>query len=161
MTAKEKVAQRKLSMLQLAEELGNVSRACKIMGYSRSQFYEIKRAFQTGGLEALLDRPPIPVTTPNKVAEEIEAKVIELSVEHPAWGQMRVREKLRRPYPCFSIYPFSLNQSIVFSIVVLTGVSGKPNSVTALELSKCSPIFPRRTWDTETTGGFLVMRDWT
>ena len=94
MTAKEKVAQRKLSMLQLAEELGNVSRACKIMGYSRSQFYEIKRAFQTGGLEALLDRPPIPVSVPHKVAEEIEAKVIDLSVEHPAWGQMRVRDEM-------------------------------------------------------------------
>ncbi|NPV54701.1 MAG: IS481 family transposase [Firmicutes bacterium] len=94
MTAKEKVAQRKLSMLQLAAELGNVSKACKIMGYSRSQFYEIKRAFQTGGLEALLDRPSIPVSVPHKVAEEIEAKVIDLSIEHPAWGQMRVRDEM-------------------------------------------------------------------
>lgn len=38
---------RKLSMLQLAQELKSVSEACRIMGYSRSQFYEIKRAFQT------------------------------------------------------------------------------------------------------------------
>jgi len=94
MTAKEKVAQRKLSMLQLAQELGNVSKACKIMGYSRSQFYEIKRAFQTGGLEALLDRPPIPGSVPHKVAEEIEAKVIDLSIDHPAWGQMRIRDEM-------------------------------------------------------------------
>ena len=94
MTAKEKVAQRKLSMLQLAEELGNVSKACKIMGYSRSQFYEIKRAFQTGGLEALLDKPPIPGSVPHKVAEEIEKKVLDLSIEHPAWGQMRIRDEM-------------------------------------------------------------------
>ena len=48
MTANEKVAQRKLSMLELAQELRSVSEACRLMGYSRSQFYEIKRAFQTG-----------------------------------------------------------------------------------------------------------------
>lgn len=51
MTAQEKVAPRKLSMLQLAAELKNVSEACRIMGYSRSKFYEIKRAFQGGGVD--------------------------------------------------------------------------------------------------------------
>lgn len=81
-------------MLQLAEELGNVSKACKIIGYSRSQFYEIKRAFQTGGLTALLDKAPALGTTPHKVPEEIEKKVIELSIEHPAWGQQRIADEL-------------------------------------------------------------------
>jgi len=76
MTANEKVAHRKLSMLQLAQELKSVSEACRIMGYSRSQFYEIKRAFQTGGLEALLDKPPIPGSIANKVPPEIEDKVL-------------------------------------------------------------------------------------
>jgi len=84
MTANEKVAQRKLSMLQLAQELKSVSEACRLMGYSRSQFYEIKRAFQTGGLEALLDKSPIPGTTQHKVSDETEKKVLELSTEHPA-----------------------------------------------------------------------------
>jgi transposase InsO family protein len=94
MTAKEKVAHRKLSMLQLAQELKSVSEACRIMGYSRSQFYEIKRAFQTGGLGALLDKPPIPGSIANKVPPEIEAKVVELSIEHPAWGQVRIADEL-------------------------------------------------------------------
>ena len=40
MTTDEKVARRKLSLLELAQDLGNVSRACKVMGYSRQQFYE-------------------------------------------------------------------------------------------------------------------------
>jgi transposase InsO family protein len=94
MTASEKLAQKKLSMLQLAEKLGNVSKACELLGVSRSQFYEIKRAFQTGGLEALLDKPPVPGSFPHKLAEEIEAKIVELSIEHPAWGQQRVRDEL-------------------------------------------------------------------
>lgn len=94
MTANQKVAHRKLSMLQLAAELRSVSEACRIMGYSRSQFYEIKRAFQTGGLTALLDKPSIPGTVANRVPDEIEAKVLELSIEHPAWGQQRISDEL-------------------------------------------------------------------
>ena len=94
MTAKEKVAHRKLSMLQLAEKLRNVSEACKIMGYSRQQFYEIKRNFQEFGLDGLIDKPPIPRTTPTKTLPEIEEKVIGLSTEHPAWGQQRISDEL-------------------------------------------------------------------
>jgi len=48
MTTKDKVARRKLSLLELATDLDNVSKACKLMGYSRQQFYEIRRNFQTG-----------------------------------------------------------------------------------------------------------------
>lgn len=94
MTANEKVAQRKLSMLELAQELRNVSEACRIMGYSRSQFYEIKRAFQTGGLDALLDKAPIPGSTPHKIPEELEREIIDISIEHPAWGQQRIADEM-------------------------------------------------------------------
>ena len=47
---------RKLSLLQLAEELGNVSKACRIMGYHRDTFYEVRRAFQVGGVAALVQK---------------------------------------------------------------------------------------------------------
>jgi ACT domain-containing protein len=47
MTASEKLAQKRLTLLQLAQKLGNVSRACRMHKVSRSQFYEYKRAFQT------------------------------------------------------------------------------------------------------------------
>jgi hypothetical protein len=49
MTTEQKIARRKLSLLDLAQDLGNVSKACKVMGYSRQQFYEIRRNFQTYG----------------------------------------------------------------------------------------------------------------
>ena len=55
MTTKDKIARRKLSLLTLAKELENVSRACKVMGYSRQQFYEIRRNFQTYGAGSDLD----------------------------------------------------------------------------------------------------------
>jgi hypothetical protein len=52
-TTADKIARRKLSLLQLASDLDNVSRACKAMGYSRQQFYEIRRNFQTFGADGV------------------------------------------------------------------------------------------------------------
>jgi hypothetical protein len=94
MTAQEKVAQRKLSMLELAQELRSVSEACRLIGYSRSQFYEIKRAFQTGGLDALLDKAPIPGSTPHKIPSDLEREIVDLYTEHPAWGQLRISDEM-------------------------------------------------------------------
>ena len=54
----EKIARRKLSLLQVAQELGNVSKACRIVGYSRQQFYEIGWTFQLHGADGLIDRLP-------------------------------------------------------------------------------------------------------
>ena len=49
MTTDQRIARRKLSLLELAQDLGNVSKACKLVGYSRQQFYEIRRNYQTYG----------------------------------------------------------------------------------------------------------------
>lgn len=69
----EKIARRKLSLLELAQELGNVSKVCRIAGYSRQQFYEIRRNFQMYGAEGLLDRMPgAKGPHPNRVASEVE-----------------------------------------------------------------------------------------
>lgn len=70
MTTGKKVARRKLSLLELASELDNVSKACRIMGYSRQQFYEIRRNYQTFGAEGFADRLPGPREPhPNRVDE--------------------------------------------------------------------------------------------
>lgn len=95
MTTEAKIARRKLSMLELASELDNVSKACKIMGYSRQQFYEIRRNFQLHGSDGLLDkisgcRGP----HPNRVSEEIEKAVLEYCLEHPSHGCLRVGQEL-------------------------------------------------------------------
>jgi hypothetical protein len=55
-TVAQKVARRKLSLLELASDLDNVSKACRIMGYSREQIYEIRRDFQTFGADGLVDK---------------------------------------------------------------------------------------------------------
>lgn len=58
MTTGKKVARRKRSLLELAHEMGNPGKACKIMGYSHQQFYETRRNFQTYGADGLIDRLP-------------------------------------------------------------------------------------------------------
>jgi transposase InsO family protein len=96
MATMDKIARRKLSLLDLASELSNVSRACKVMGYSRQQFYEIRRNFQTYGAEGLIDRlPGAKGPHPNRVPAEIEAAVLAHSLDHPCHGALRVEQELR------------------------------------------------------------------
>jgi transposase InsO family protein len=96
MTDKDKIARRKLSLLELATELSNVSRACKVMGYSRQQFYEIRRNFQTYGAEGLIDRlPGAKGPHPNRVPAEIEQAVLDHALAHPCHGALRVEQELR------------------------------------------------------------------
>ena len=93
---KEKLARRKLTLLQLAQELGNVSKACKIAGYSRQQFYEIRRNYQLYGAEGLIDRlPGARGPHPNRVSEEVERAVLEHALAHPTHGPQRVADELR------------------------------------------------------------------
>jgi hypothetical protein len=95
MTTEKKVARRKLSLLELASDLGNVSKACKVMGYSRQQFYEIRRNFQTFGADGLIDRLPGPRGPhPNRVPVEIEQAILDHALAHPCHGPMRVSQEL-------------------------------------------------------------------
>ena len=95
MTTSEKITRRKLGLLQLASELANVSRACRLMGYSRQQFYEIRRNYQTFGSEGLLDRlPGARGPHPNRVEESVETAILEHSLSFPTRGPMRVAHDL-------------------------------------------------------------------
>lgn len=95
MTTTEKLTQRKRTLLELAEELGNVSKACKLCGYSRQQFYEIRRNYQTYGSQGLLDRlPGAKGPHPNRVPQEVEDVILKHCLDHPTHGCTRVAQEL-------------------------------------------------------------------
>lgn len=91
----QKAARRKLNLLELAEEMGNVSRACRMIGYSRQQFYEIRRNYQTYGSAGLLDQlPGATGPHPNRVSEEVEKGILDYSLLYPTHGCLKVAQQL-------------------------------------------------------------------
>ena len=92
----QNVIKHKLGLLNLATELGNVSRACKVMGFSRDTFYRYQSAVETGGVEALIDANRRKPNLSNRVDEAIETAVTAFALEQPAFGQLRVSNELRK-----------------------------------------------------------------
>jgi len=112
MTTEEKVARRKLSLLDLAQALGNVSKACKLMGYSRQQFYEIRRNYQTYGAAGLLDKlPGSKGPHPNRVAPEVEQAILAYSLQHPTHRPLRYPQRRWQGLckPCWTAIAGSLS----------------------------------------------------
>jgi transposase len=83
-------------LLNLAEELGNVSKACQMMGVSRDTFYRYQSARDEGGVHALLDRTRRGPNPKNRVEPVIEEAVLKFALDYPAHGQVRVSNELRK-----------------------------------------------------------------
>lgn len=96
MTINEKIIKNKQGLLNLAEELGNVSRACKVMGFSRDTFYRYKSAMEEGGIESLIDQNRHKPNLKNRIDERTEKEVVFMATENPALGQVRVSNELRK-----------------------------------------------------------------
>ena len=95
MTPEKMLLKQKMTLLQLAEQLHNIRRACKIMGVSHQHYYDIKKRFEQQGFEGLKEKPRRYPDMPNRTPDRIEKIVLDYSFEHPTDGKDRVAMQLK------------------------------------------------------------------
>ena len=96
MTQSQYIINRKLNILDLGNTLGNISEACRKLGVSRQHYYDIKQAIAEEGLEGLLEKSRRVPRIGNRVAPEIEQRLLDYSLEFPTQGQTRVSNELKK-----------------------------------------------------------------
>lgn len=96
MTVDQKIIKNKIGLLNLAEELGNVSKACRVMGFSRDTFYRYQEMVEQGGVESLFEKSRKKPNFKNRVNEATEQAVLAFAVDFPAYGQLRASNELRK-----------------------------------------------------------------
>ena len=90
------IIKHKAGLLNLAEELGNVSKACKVMGVSRDTFYRYQELVEEGGIDSLINKSRRAPNPKNRVDEATEQVVVAYATEQPAHGQHRTSNELRK-----------------------------------------------------------------
>lgn len=90
------IIKHKAGLLNLAEELGNVSKACKVMGVSRDTFYRYQELVEEGGIDSLMNKSRRTPNMKNRVDEATEKAVVEYAIDFPAYGQHRASNELRK-----------------------------------------------------------------
>ncbi len=96
MTNHEKILRSKLSLLKLVDELGNVSRACELMGYSRDSYYRFKELYERGGVMALQEKSRKKPNLKNRVGESVESLIVRLAYQQPFYGQLKASDELKK-----------------------------------------------------------------
>ncbi len=135
MTREQKIIRAKVGLLELAKQLGNVSQAGKMMGYSRDSVYRFKELDDKGGELALAELSRKKPVLKNRVPAEIEDAIVALAIEPPAFGQVRVANELRKRG--LTVSPAGLHCFVA---------AARPRDDEEAARGRWRPKAPRRVW---------------
>jgi len=93
-TAREQLIRARMGMLALADQLQDISAACKRAGISRSDFYEIKDAFEKYGRDGLAPQERRRPRMPNETPPELVEKILEMTAKYPTYSYVRISQQL-------------------------------------------------------------------
>jgi transposase InsO family protein len=96
MTREQYVIKRKMNVLDLGRELGNISDACRKLGISRQHYYDIRKAVTEEGVQGLLEKSRKMARVRNRVDSDVEEAILQYALEYPTHGQVRVANELRK-----------------------------------------------------------------
>ena len=90
MTPQEMLLKSKLSLMELAQEINNIKKACNIFGVSRQHYYDVKKRYDKYGIDGLKEKERRTPQMPNQTPVDIEKQVIKYTLDHPNYGKRRV-----------------------------------------------------------------------
>ena len=96
MTQQQYLINRKLNIVEFADTMKNITKACKKLGVSRQHYYDIKKAIEEDGLEGLIEKSRRGPRIANRCAPETEQAILDYALEYPTHGQVRVSNELKR-----------------------------------------------------------------
>lgn len=94
MTEKQRLIKARIALLNLAAEVKNVAKACKLAGMSRSQFYAMKKAFETYGEDGLVPRVRRKPEMPNRTPSELEESILSSTRRKPTFSYIRLAREM-------------------------------------------------------------------
>jgi transposase len=94
MTEKQRLIRARIAMLNLAAEVKNVAKACKLAGVSRSQFYAMKKAYETYGEEGLVPRIRRKPDMPNRTPSQLEESILSCTRRRPTFSYIRLAREM-------------------------------------------------------------------
>ena len=96
MTQQQYLINRKLNIVEFADTLKNITKACKRLGVSRQHYYDIKTAIEEDGVQGLIEKSRRGPRMANRCSPETEQAILDYSLEYPTHGQVRVSNELKR-----------------------------------------------------------------
>jgi len=141
----------RLELVSLMQQPANVAALCRRFGVSRKTAYKWRKRFADQGAAGLGDLSRRPKNSPRQTSPAIEAQLLEVRQEHPAWGPRKLRRYLANrqvpDLPC---------PSTIEAILGRHGLIGSTESQKHSPLTRFEYPEPNALWQMDFKGHFSL-----